>query len=57
MNIAMEFLLLPSKKKSGLYLAFNNAFERDTFYDSMWAIVEKNEESVGSGDHSIIEHT
>lgn len=53
----MEFLLLPSKKKSGLYLAFNNAFERDTFYDSMWAIVEKNEESVGSGDHSIIEHT
>lgn len=56
MNIAVEFLLVPEKKKSGLYLAFNNAFERDTFYDAMQAIVEKNEGNV-SAEHSIIEHT
>lgn len=43
MNIGLEFLLDPSLKKTGLYLTFSTVFERDTFYDAMLSIVEKNE--------------
>ena len=43
MNIGLEFLLEPTKKKGGIYLTFSTPFERDTFYDAMLSIVSKND--------------
>lgn len=55
LNIGIEFLC--SQKKKGIYVTFQNTYERDIFYNALLALVEKNENECITTDQSLINFT